>query len=435
MARVIAIDGHNLALPKGTGVATYARNLSNTVESLGWSTKTLYGAPISREMDPLLREVSFFDYLGGAEKKRIKALRALALAREMGVSPFGKKILDIPISGKVEFRKFKSRLPNKSEICNVYDLFGVARRYFQVYKKFLTVEFDSPPDVMHWTYPLPIRAIGVPNVYTLHDLVPLKLPYTTLDNKKYYHELISGCIKNAAAICTVSERSRSDILEMFDVSESKVVNTYQAVADADIDKEKTQDQADAEVRGIFGLPPKKYFLFFGAIEPKKNVSRLVEAFLSAQLNMDLVIVGSYAWKSQDERASLESVAKRKLESGGGVHHFDFVPRSFLVSLIKSSRAVVFPSLYEGFGLPVLEAMQLGTPVLSSNGGSLSEIVGSAAEVVNPYDTQEIAAGLRRLALDDARCEQLSVAGRERALVYSVENYQIRLKSFYDGILR
>ncbi|CAE6874036.1 hypothetical protein R69746_08645 [Paraburkholderia aspalathi] len=294
MKRVVAIDGHNLALQRGTGVATYAKNLADNIKEVGWDSWTLYGGPISASQSPLLREISFFDYLGGTASKKSWASDAYAQTKELFRAPLGYRAVEIPQTGKVESRRFSGRLPEESRIFNVENLFNVSRRYFRKYNKFLRVRFPEPPDIMHWTYPLPIKVVGVPNIYTIHDLVPLRLPYTTLDNKRYYHRLIKGCIENGDHICTVSEKSKDDIGRLFEVPESRITNTYQSVETNLVTDTKSQRDAELEVEGIYGLAPQSYLLFFGAIEPKKNVARLVEAFLSARLDAKLVIVGAMA---------------------------------------------------------------------------------------------------------------------------------------------
>jgi glycosyltransferase involved in cell wall biosynthesis len=434
MKRVVAIDGHNLALQRGTGVATYAKNLADNIKEIGWHSWTLYGGPISASQSPLLREISFFDYLGGTAPNKGWISDAYAQTKELFRSPLGYKAIEIPKTGKVEARRFAGRLPEESRIFNVENLFNVSRRYFRKYNKFLKVRFSEPPDIMHWTYPLPIKVVGVPNIYTIHDLVPLRLPYTTLDNKRYYHRLIKGCLESGDQICTVSEKSKADIIRLFDASESSITNTYQSVETNLVASTKSQRDAELEVAGIYGLAPQSYFLFFGAIEPKKNVARLVEAFLSARLDAKLVIVGSLAWKSGEEMKLLDSMLKQRADLIERIQVFDYAPRPFLLSLIRSAKAVVFPSLYEGFGLPVLEAMQLGVPTLCSTEGSLPEVAGNASLSVDPYDIAAIARGMQILDQDYDVRRQLAVAGTERAKLFDSSSYKARLLSMYDKVV-
>lgn len=431
MKRVVGIDGHNLALQRGTGVATYAKNLADNIGGLGWRTCTLYGAPLSPALPPSLREISFFDYLGGASPKKGKFGTAYSYIKESIAAPFGYSAINIPLTGNVEARRFSGRLPRESEIFNIENLFHIARRHFQRHRKFLEIRFSSPPDLMHWTYPLPIRVLDIPNIYTIHDLVPLRLPYTTLDNKRYYHRLIKSCLDVADHICTVSDKSKADIIQLFGANEKGITNTYQAVEINAVEAAKSQKDAELEVEGIYGLEPKNYFLFLGAIEPKKNVGRLIEAFLSVPLDAKLVIVGSLAWKSDEEMKLFTSMLKQRPELGKRIHVFDYAPRPFLISLIRSAKAVVFPSLYEGFGLPILEAMQLGTPTLSSTEGSLPEIAGGASLSVDPYDVASIAQGLRTLDNDQGVRAELSSAGLLRAKAFNSANYRDRLRLMYQ----
>jgi glycosyltransferase involved in cell wall biosynthesis len=432
MTRIIALDGHNLALQHGTGVATYARNLADSITEMGWGAWTLYGAPISSAQKPMLREISFFDYLGGTNPKRGKFSLIYSGGKEYFRALFGYTAIEIPQSGVVEIRRFGSRLPKNARIFNVNDLFLVARRHFVLHKRFLRIRFEKSPDVMHWTYPLPIVAEGIPNIYTIHDLVPLRLPYTTLDNKRYYHRLIKGCIDSADRICTVSEKSKEDITNLFGVEQNKVINTYQAVNTLDFTRSKELKEAEQEVEGIYGLQPYSYFLFFGAIEPKKNVGRLIEAYLSANVRAKLVIVGSLAWKSDEEMKLFRAMSKDGKGSavGENIKVFDYAPRPFLMSLIRCAKAVVFPSLYEGFGLPLLEAMQMGVATMSSTGGALPEVAGDSSVLVDPYDVTSIAKGLRVLDSDSDLRQKLSELGLERAKQFDSDKYKERLMEMY-----
>lgn len=432
---VVGIDGLNLALPRGTGVATYAKNLADNVQAIGWTTKTLYGVPISHRLNELLKEVQFFDCLGGATRQSSSVSQAISHVKEAFRAPFGYRADRVVISGKVEGARFKSRLPLKSDIYNVEDLFLIARRYFRRHKRFLTVDFEGPLDVMHWTYPVPIKVANVPNIYTIHDLVPLKLPYTTLDNKKFYQRVIAGCLENGDRICTVSERSKQDIVDLFGADPDTICNTYQAVDTGYARESQNVDAAASIVRGVYGLEFGDYFLFYGAIEPKKNIGRLIEAFLSASLKSSLVIVGNIAWKANEEMQFISSLLKQSPALARRVRIYDYAPREFLMSLVKGAKAVAFPSLYEGFGLPVLEAMQLGTPTLCSTGGSLPEIAGGASVMVDPYDVSSIAQGLQKLEADGELRLHLSKSGIERATRFSSAVYQQRLRELYEQCTR
>ncbi len=162
----------------------------------------------------------------------------------------------------------------------------------------------EPPAIMHWTYPVPVMLQGARNIYTIHDLVPLRLPYTTLDNKPMHMRLLTECLRVGDHVCTVSETSRADILQYFpQAAPERVTNTYQAVAPAPA--AAGVEARERLVRGGFDLVPGQYFLFFGSIEPKKNIGRLLEAYLSTDIDMPLVLIGARAWKAEQELALLQ----------------------------------------------------------------------------------------------------------------------------------
>ncbi len=430
----IMIDGFNLALPRGTGVATYGYNLARAVEGMGSKVDGLYG--LRTPFNPKLREFGFYEALGGDRSHRdrfwqLKPLREAALL----VRAKQARQLPAPGHGQVEVAQFAHRLPSFDRLFTAPDLFEMAERHFKRFGQFMHVRVPDPPAIMHWTYPLPIKLDGAKNIYTLHDLVPLRLPFASLDNKRIYHKLVGQCIRTGDHICTVSEASRADIVRMFDVDPNKVSNTYQAVELSKAMLETDEAEAEQSLGALFNLPYKGYFLFFGAIEPKKNVGRLIEAFIGLTTSTPLVIAGTRAWGSDAELRLLQKDELQPLKATfRNIRRIDYLPRGLLMRLVRGAKAVVFPSLYEGFGLPALEAMMLGTPVLTANCGSLPEVVGDAALKVDPYDVGAIAAGLRALDQDADLRARLSAAGVKQAAKYDMLAYQNRLAAMYDKVL-
>ena len=136
---------------------------------------------------------------------------------------------EIPVSGLVINRQFASRMPSFDKLWNVPNFFERAHRVFGDFGRGLSVNAAPPVQIMHWTYPVSVRVSGARNIYTLHDLVPLRLPYTTLDNKLLFLKLVKNIVRGADHIVTVSEHSKRDIVALLEVPESKVTNTYQAV--------------------------------------------------------------------------------------------------------------------------------------------------------------------------------------------------------------
>ena len=422
----VGIDGFNLAIPRGTGVATYARSLAAVLTGMGHPVDVLYGMDINPADPPIERQVAFFDQLHTQRGYKPPRYPSVAWARAMGGAWRGQSATSIPLDGTVEARPMADRLPTHDRILNAAKLFGLAGQFFRNFGRFVSVRMPDPPAVMHWTYPVPVRVEGARNIYTVHDLVPLRLPYATLDHKPTHLRLLRECVRTGDGICTVSERSREDMLTFVpDADPARVTNTYQAVV-----APRLPGAPDRLLEHGFGLRKGGYFLFFGSVEPKKNLSRLLQAVLEAGLDIPLVVVTARGWQSDAEAALLDNRPKDDPQ----IRQIEYVPPDMLAVLVAGARAVTFPSIYEGFGLPVLEAMLLGTPVLTSREGSLPEVAGTAAEFVDAFDVNSIVAGLRRLATDDARCAALSAAGRVQAEQFSVSRYEERLRALYDRVL-
>jgi hypothetical protein len=183
----IYIDGFNLSLEQGTGVATYSRNLSFALRDLGAEVGVLYGTSVSTiSFQSLIREIAFFDPRVGKPswltEKLLNLWRTLTL-------PFGEIATQVPITGRVIRDTFRARLPYFDHIWNIQGLYSKQELYGKFFGRRMMVHFRQAPHIMHWTYPLALRVSNAKNIYTLHDLVPLRLPYTTLDNKRYYFRL------------------------------------------------------------------------------------------------------------------------------------------------------------------------------------------------------------------------------------------------------
>lgn len=445
----IGVDGYNLAMPNGTGIATYATELVDSLQALGHEVDGIFGLEVPSDVS--LRQAAFFDRYRrppnlptppvktrSALARRAKRVRRAWRSAVRHARAFGPhRALEIPLNDHIATApEGRAAIPPFERLFSASRVFDDAMFAFARTGRFAIIRLPDPPEVMHWTYPLPIRMTGSRNVYTLHDLVPLKLPYATLDNKDLYGRLIAGCLDHAAQICTVSESSRRDIVERYGINPARVTNTYQ-IASAGGERLGGDEAEDARsIKSIFGLDRRGYFLYFGAIEPKKNVGRLLEAYLSLQSSTPLVLVGARAWQSE---AELQLMPGEGASGAAGTFHgpcgqrvvrLDYLPRSLLAKLIRSAKAVVFPSLYEGFGLPVLEAMQLGTPVITSITSSLPEIAGDAGLLVDPYDVGALQAAMKRVDQEPELCRSMSARGLEQAKLFSRERYQERLTELY-----
>jgi glycosyltransferase involved in cell wall biosynthesis len=263
----ILIDGYNLGMERGTGVSTYARNLSFALGALGHDVGILYGKPISDSDNPIIREICFFDSAQMNSPLWIRKLHAIFDATKF---PLLFRSLPVSLSGTVVTDSIRSNFPFFNSLHNASNIFNYSQNRFRLWRKISKLKSDFSPEITHWTYPLPIfTSRPSRNIYTLHDLVPLRLPYTTLENKIMYFDLCRKIVKSADHIVTVSESSRRDIINILGVHPEFVTNTYQSVAIPDKYKLKSEDIIRRELQSGFGLAVGQYFLFFGNIEPKK----------------------------------------------------------------------------------------------------------------------------------------------------------------------
>lgn len=422
----IGVDGYNLAMPHGTGVATYGASLTKVLRDMGHNAEGVFG--IDPGKNPAMRETLFFEQFGRGHNCANIKLRA---ARSVVFDHRPRQLIEVPLTTFVDKRGVGLRWPDFSALLTSPVLFEAAWGRFRLLGRFTTVTTPDPPAVMHWTYPVPVRMAGARNVYTLHDLVPLKLPHTTLDDKPYYHRLIDRLVSEADHIATVSQASRDDIIARFGASPDKVTNTYQSSPPPPGVTATSEAEDQAMIASIFGLPTRGFYLFFGAKDPKKNIGLIVDAYLASQSERPLVVVSSRDWGMDDAGGGL---SKDGMVYGCKVNRpiiqLKYLPRDMLFRMIRSARAVLFPSLYEGFGLPALEAIQLGTPVIGSNTSSLPEVVGAGGLLVDPYSTAAIADAIRRVDQDDALVAQLSAQGRVHASHFTDAAFAQRLQQIY-----
>ena len=421
--KTILYDGKNMSLTAGTGIATYARNLIGAANELGHRSHVLYGENAGFHHDPLLREIEFFDHHPRLRRRtKFREYPSLSLRSLLPPRPY-----EINAGDNVIRRNFESKMPNVAGLWNSRLLYDYCDTTYRLFGRFITLKNPMAADVAHWTYPVPLRLKGARNIYTIHDLVPLKLPFTTLDRKRQFYRMIRQICASADLVVTISEQSKRDIHSLFKIADEKVVNTYQAVTIPQKYLNAPEDTVRTALKGLHDLDYKNYILFYGAIEPKKNVGRLIEAYLASGLDMPLVIVGKDGWLVDDELALLETpVAK------GRVVRINHVRFPDLVNLIRGARMLAFPSLYEGFGLPIVEGMMCNTPVLTSNLGSTAEIAGGAALLVDPYDIGDIRDGLIKLARDDDFCADLVRRGSRRTNEFTPDAHKKRLQRLvYD----
>lgn len=402
----VLIDAANLDAESGTGVSTYAFELARALGALGHQTDWLAGAP-----EPGAGALSRGAAFSGS--------RLMAQAARWRATLSGER-------APVHAATTASQPDSAASRWNSPNLYRLAHHRHVWTGRFTEVETPPDIDVLHLTTPQPVMMKNVRTVLTIHDLVPLLLPETTPDDPREMRRRLRTGAKLADLVLTVSEASKADIVRHLDIAPEKIAVTWQSTDIAPLASHERE--ALTRVLFRFGLKRDNYLLFVGAIEPKKNLRRLIDAYMAIDTDMPLAIVGKRAWMWEREIGDLgRRYSEKQLER---LKFLGYAPRSDLRFLFGGATAFVFPSLYEGFGLPPLEAMICGAPVLTSHVSSLPEVCGEAAVYVDPLDTMDIRRGLERMIADAGLRARLSEEGIEQAKTFSFDRYVERLGAAY-----
>ncbi len=424
----ILVDGFNLGLKKGSGIKTYGMTLLDAYAAMGYEVGILMDNKYVAGKDGLIDEVTLFDQ----DEIRPVKLFNFALLRKLKTLSFyfrrRKGTLIVPKITEPDPENYLSHVSGKryQYIENIADVFHTANRLFAVTNKVTQIKLNHQPDIFHLTTPWPIQVKGAKTVVTIHDLIPLKVPFTTLDMKVHFYELFKWAAQTADLILSVSEHTKKDIMEIYGVPEEKIKVTYQSYKGADI----AVNQGDAAVYlQSKKLESEKYILFVGNIEPKKNIKQLIRAVAYINKGYKLAIVGHKAWMSESQLVGLKGYLSKK-----DYEMLDYVTEEELAILYSNAFCMVFPSLYEGFGLPVLEAMQHNCPVICSDRSSLPEVGGDAVLYVDPYKFSDIRDQIEKLMANPELRLEMIEKGQQRVAFFSPENYAKRLQEAYEGLV-
>ncbi|MHB8885465.1 MAG: glycosyltransferase [Methylovirgula sp.] len=440
MSASILFELFNLTVASPTGIATYARNLTQAAHEMGYTVDGLFHTYLALDRkDPILTEVGFFDARNRGPSLIAKYVELFG--RRLIGAPRGFHPMHLPFAGTViDPAKSSGGLGAYRNAYALRLFMEISRYHFKRYGSCVNCYVPVKPTIFHATQAVPIRVPGAANIYTIHDIVPIRLPYTTLDDKKFFLNMVRHLGQTAEHIVTVSEASRRDLIEICGVPEHNVTNTYQSVSFPESALSQSDDEIANYVSRAFDLEYRNYYLFYGALEPKKNVGRLIDAHVISGTPHPLVIAGGLGWEYEADLAQIEQqgskgyrIKKDRVFRDQRIQRLGRLSLSQLVPLIRGARALLFPSLYEGFGLPVLEAMLLGTPVLTSNVASLAEIASDAARLVDPFDVADIARGIRDLDQDTDLREEMIRRGKEQAKKFSPNEYRKRLAGIYSKV--
>ena len=268
-------------------------------------------------------------------------------------------------------------------------------------------------------------------VVSILDLSTFKYPQFHAHARVWQiNKHINKAVGQADHIITISDYVKNEIIEIFGIKKDKITTTYLA---AGKQFRPMTDSIFSYRIAIPNLTYKSYFLCASTIEPRKNISRLLDAYQiyrgkEGSRALPLIMVGHPGWHSKALHRRIDS-----LKGANGVRYLGYVKQTQMPILFAGARALLFPSLYEGFGLPVLEAMQAGTAVLTSSNSAMSEVAQNAAALIDPLDEQAIADAICVLASDDSKVKKLEAAGIVRSSNFTWEKCAERTLSIYKKL--
>ncbi len=266
----------------------------------------------------------------------------------------------------------------------------------------------------------------IPTVYVLHDLAylhyPGEIPNTVL---KFYQKFIPQYVNRADHIVSVSSHGQNDVLQQFQQIQPEATSVVGNASREIFKPISAQEQESIQEQYADG---EKYFFYVGAVQPRKNISRIIQAFdLFNQTHpkSQLLIAGRSAWKTEQiKQTYLDSKSKDKIKFLG------YVEDKTMAKLMASAACFIYPSLFEGFGVPVLEAMQCGVPIITSKDSAMSEVAQEAALLVDPNDTNDIAEAMIKIFDNESLSKQLIHNAESRKAQY---NWDDSAKKMYEVI--
>ena len=376
----VCIDGR-LSAAAETGVASYGHAVREALDAIG--------SPPAILMD------------GAGGRFGVASGRLAAMARA------ARAALPAPV---------RLRVGADAAILFAPDIYRLAQVRFRQSGDLLRLRVDGPAGIMHWTYPIPARIDGWANVYTVHDVIPLTAPHLSPMEPKALRRRILRIAESADRVVAVSDWARRSIIAELGLPASHVTDCGSGLA----------GMAAGQGALPGGLVHGGYFLYCGLFEPRKNLDRLVAGWQASGSVLPLVVTGP-------ERAE-DAVLRAALVSRG-VTLLPYQPRSAFVDLLRGARALLFPTLEEGFGLPIVEAMALGVPVLTTDRGAMADTAGGAALLVEAESVDSIARGVRQLQDDDDLHVMLAARGTVRARAFSPTAFGARLTALYTDLAR
>ncbi len=271
---------------------------------------------------------------------------------------------------------------------------------------------------------IPMGKSRIPRIVTIHDLIFLKFPelYNPLDSKIYNFKS-HFAVNNSQIVISISHSTKQDILTYYNTNPDKIRVVYQSYNP--VFNKKVPATERKKILDKYNLPA-NYILYVGTIERRKNLLTLLKAADYLKIDIPIIVVGRF--KSDYKKTILDFLSAAKIKKN--IHFVHDVEFADLPAIYQSAIVFVYPSVYEGFGIPVIEAQQSGVPVITSNTSSLPEAAGPHSILINPEDYEQLAEGLAKLLNNENLRQEMIKAGFEYVKKFSPENFANSLMQVY-----
>ena len=453
----ILFEAYPLTLKKGTGIYVYALNLLKGIDAIRDDSVGLL---------LLLDESLNIPIVGLSSSQELKNIQSYAkllsqlfqtryphISRNNRSNSWSNKVINIfkksvdssllPLSFFLQPKAFSFPTVLKSSLTEIlndsfisYDflsrhqpyLVNISRNFLMLRNIFRLIpnriysrQLARDYDVFHCTHLSPLTVVNLPQVTTIHDIVPLIRPELVSNQLVLvFAELLKANLRNSTKIIAVSQATKDDLVHYCQVPAEKITVVYEAARE---EFQPVNIEIARPILSKIGLSTATvnipYFIFVGNIEPKKNVKRLLLAFrqfaMRDRRGCKLVMVGSAAWGFDDVKELMQEMIAAEI-----LIHPGYLPTNELPALFSHAQALMLPSLIEGFGLPVLEAMACGCPVITSDIPCIREIAGDAAIKVDPLSIEEICQAITAIADDESLRASLGQLGLAQNKLFSWE---------------
>jgi glycosyltransferase involved in cell wall biosynthesis len=274
--------------------------------------------------------------------------------------------------------------------------------------------------------PNAIHRKGIKSVVTIHDLIFMRYPqwYNPFDVVIYKRKFRYGSIR-ADRIVAISKQTKEDLISFFNIEERKIQVIYQGCND--VFKNRLSEEDKKKVRGKWNLPG-EYMLYVGTVEERKNLLNLIKAIHQEGIAIPLVVVGRHTTYAKRVQEYMKNHSLKH------IYFLKEVPVTDLPGIYQMAEVFIYPSLFEGFGIPILEALYSGVPVITSKGGCFDEVGGNTSLYVDPLITEEIGAAIKKILADTIMQQKMKEAGYKHAQKFSGEKSAEQLMDIYTNMM-